>query len=230
MRYVGTKRKLAKGILPYIQKALAALPNAKYIEPFVGGCNMIDQVKHHTRIGCDANPHLIALLKTAQSNPEKLLEVECLSRSAYKYLKSNKEPYLDWYVGLMGFMPTFNNQWFHSFHEDLKPGRFSASIRSLINQDLSGIKLINCDYQKIPIEKRNVIYCDIPYRIEDYYKMLFNHDEFYEWARFASKDNIVLISEYEMPEDFTCIWQKVVKPRINAIARNKVEKLFIYKH
>ena len=229
MRYVGTKREIGKGILPYIEKALAALPNAKYIEPFVGGCNMIDQVKHHTRIGCDANKHLIELLKVSRSNPEKLLEVECLSRQAYKYIKSNKEPYYDWYVGLMGFMPTFNNQWFHSFHEDLKPGRFSASIRTLIKQDLNGIKLINCDYKKIPVGKGNVFYCDPPYIIEDYYKMDFIHEEFYDWVRVTSEHNIVLVSEYWMPEDFTSIWQKVVKPGINATARNKVEKLFIYK-
>ena len=229
MRYVGTKRKLAKGILPFIEKALETLPNAKYIEPFVGGCNMIDQVKHHTRIGCDANKYLIELYKMARTNPEKLLEVECLSRPGYKYLRSNKEPYYEWYVGLMGFMPTFNNQWFHSFSEDLHPGKFSASIRSLIKQDLSGIKLINCDYQSIPVGKGNVIYCDPPYIIEDFYKMPFNHVEFYDWVRDASRDNIVLISEYEMPNDFTCIWQKVVKPGINSIARNKVEKLFIHK-
>jgi len=229
MRYVGSKRNLAKHILFFIQHALTVFPDGKYIEPFVGGCNMIDQVKHHTRIGCDANKYLIELLKVSRSNPEKLEEVTCLSRPVYKYLRDNKDSYYEWYVGLMGFMPTFNNQWFHSFSEDLNPGKFSSSIKSLINQDLSGIKLINCDYRNIPIGKGNVIYCDPPYIIEDFYKMPFDHQEFYEWVRSASKDNIVLVSEYEMPEDFTSIWQRTVKPGINPIARNKVEKLFVYK-
>ena len=26
-----------------------------------------------------------------------------------------------------------------------------------------------------------------------------------------SKDNVVLVSEYNMPDDFTCIWQKETK-------------------
>src|ERR1035437_4599231 len=93
MRYVGSKRNLAKHILPFIEQALKVFPKGKYIEPFVGGCNMIDKVKHHTLIGCDANKYMIELYKMARTNPEKLLEVECLTRSGYKYLRSNKEPY-----------------------------------------------------------------------------------------------------------------------------------------
>lgn len=229
MRYVGSKRNLAKHILPFIEQALKVFPKGKYIEPFVGGCNMIDKVNHHTLIGCDANKYLIELLKVSQSNPEKLKEVKCLSKPGYKHLRSDKESYFEWYVGLMGFMPTFNNQWFESYSEDKNHGNFASSVRSLINQDLSNVNLVNCDYQKIPAGKGNVIYCDPPYKIHDYYKMPFNHGEFYEWVRNTSKDNIVLVSEYEMPSDFTCIWQKVVKPGINPKACKKLEKLFIYK-
>ena len=45
-----------------------------------------------------------------------------------------------------------------------------------------------------------------------------------------SKDNIVLISEYSMPEGFKCIWEKETKVYFesNKIYNNKrIEKLYI---
>ena len=229
MRYVGSKAKLSKEIMPFINKALKVFPNGMYIEPFVGGCNMIDKVKHHTRIGCDANKYLIELLKLAQSDPGKIIESECFSRQAYKYIKSNTNLFHEWYVGLIGIMPTYNNQWYHSFYNDIDSSRFPNSKKCLLNQDLNGIQLVNCDYKHIPIGTGNVIYCDPPYKIEDYYKIPFEHEEFYEWVREISRNNIVFVSEYVMPSDFTCIWQKIIKPGINSTSRHKIEKLFIYK-
>lgn len=50
-----------------------------------------------------------------------------------------------------------------------------------------------------------------------------------------SKDNIVLISEYNMPSDFECIWSKQVTTFVDYnrgtddVKNNRVEKLFIYK-
>ena len=228
MRYVGSKRVLAKEIVPFINKALEIFPDGKYIEPFVGGCNMITQVDHHTTIGYDANKYLIALLKEAKTNPENLTQAQCISRNAYKYVKNNKDLFHSWYVGAMGFLPTYSNKWMGTYFDDTNPGYFSGSTRSLLKQDLTRIELINADYKNIPIGKGNVIYCDPPYKIYDYYGMPFNHDEFYAWVRNISKDNIVIVSEYEMPSDFSCIWQKEVKPQINHKARKRFEKLFVY--
>ncbi|MDD3138947.1 MAG: hypothetical protein PHX08_08250 [Lachnospiraceae bacterium] len=50
-----------------------------------------------------------------------------------------------------------------------------------------------------------------------------------------SKNNIVLVSEYNMPDDFECIWNKEVKANFDANRtsnddkNNRVEKLFILK-
>ena len=229
MWYIGSKRRLGKEIMPFIYKALKIFPNGKYIEPFIGGANMIDQVKHHTKIGCDANKHLIALLNQVRVDPDKILKVKSISPSSYEHIRSNKEKFVDWFVGLAGLLPTFNNQWFGSYCEDPDSKRFAKSITALLKQDISDVKLINCDYKQIPVGSGNVIYCDPPYKIQDYYGMPFNHDEFYEWVRQASRHNIVFVSEYEMPPDFACVWKKKVKPAINPNSRHKIEKLFIYK-
>ena len=50
-----------------------------------------------------------------------------------------------------------------------------------------------------------------------------------------AKDNVVLVSEYSMPDDFECIWEKKTKVLIDSNRKandnnnNRVEKLFIYK-
>lgn len=45
-----------------------------------------------------------------------------------------------------------------------------------------------------------------------------------------SKNNIVIISEQNAPNDFECVWQQEVKRTIDNNKRVKaVEKLFMYK-
>ena len=59
MKYLGSKNRIAKNILPIMIK------NRKdgqfWVEPFVGGANMIDKVSGN-RIGSDSNEYVIALL------------------------------------------------------------------------------------------------------------------------------------------------------------------------
>lgn len=229
MRYVGSKGKLGRHILPFIKEALRRSPNALYIEPFVGGCNMISQVEHHSRIGYDANEYLIALNKQKQQDPSVIVAAKCPSREAFNYIKENKEQFVNWYVGAAGYFPTFSNKWMESYYEHLCPGKYSDSLGSFLNHDLTGIQLIHGDYKSIPVGENNVFYCDPPYKHIDFYKMPFNHDEFCNWARTVSKNNYVFISEYEMPEDFACVLSIDYKPGINSKSRKRQEKLFMYK-
>lgn len=59
MQYMGSKRRIANDILPIILENIQ--PEQYYVEPFVGGCNMIDKVKHKFKIGSDNNQYLIAM-------------------------------------------------------------------------------------------------------------------------------------------------------------------------
>jgi len=82
-----------------------------------------------------------------------------------------------------------------------------------------------------------MIYCDGPYKDTTGYKNAgkktdFDHDEFYEWIRLkVSENHIVLISEYQMPSDFVCIFEK---EQTNNMSKNSgkvskaTEKLFIH--
>lgn len=65
MNYIGSKRRLAPLILPHIQEALTATGFTLYLEPFVGGANVIDKVQAPYRIGADSQRYLVALLTAA---------------------------------------------------------------------------------------------------------------------------------------------------------------------
>ena len=101
-------------------------------------------------------------------------------------------------------------------------------ISGLINAEFSCL-----DYKDVIIPKGSVVYADPPYaKTTGYDKIVgeFNHEEFWEYMRKISKDNIVLISEYTMPDDFECIWKKNIKCTLNnKQVTDKTEKLFIYR-
>ena len=97
------------------------------------------------------------------------------------------------------------------------------------------IAFYNLSYDKAPFEDNCVIYCDIPYKGTTKYKTDFNHDKFYEWCRKVKKENdklgnnvIIYVSEYNMPEDFKCVWKKEIKMTRdkNSNSKKAVEKLF----
>lgn len=59
----------------------------------------------------------------------------------------------------------------------------------------------------------------------------FNHEAFYSWCKIvASAGHKVFVSEYQMPDDFTCVWEKEVTNSVNPFATQKpVERLFTLK-
>ncbi len=59
---MGSKNKIAKYLLPIMSRVRG---NRVWVEPFVGGANLIDKV-NSKRIGNNIHPYLIALLKSLQ--------------------------------------------------------------------------------------------------------------------------------------------------------------------
>lgn len=110
MVYMGSKNRIAKELIPIITDQLQ--PTWWYIEPFVGGANMIDKIQHPYKLGADSNKYLIALLKYVQDGNQL---PEFLSREDYLKVKDNKESYPDWYVGFVGFICSYNGCFFGSY-------------------------------------------------------------------------------------------------------------------
>lgn len=61
MIFQGSKAKYAESIVPKLQRIIDENDIKCYIEPFVGGANVIDKIHCEVKIGYDKNAPLIAL-------------------------------------------------------------------------------------------------------------------------------------------------------------------------
>lgn len=89
-----------------------------------------------------------------------------------------------------------------------------------------GISIQNNSYENVEIPENSVIYCDIPYKGVDEYKIKFDYDKFYDWCRDLKQT--VYISEYQMPDDFIEIakFPKICNFSSTNNRRQTIEKLF----
>ena len=241
MKYLGSKSRIAKDIVPIIQRCIDEVQPMAYLEPFVGGGNVIDKITYSQKIGADVNPYLIGLLKHVADGGELLNEVP---RELYNEVKANYQSgcYEDWYVGNIAFLASFNGKGFvggfaRAGYEKTKNGLryrdyYQESKRNLLKQaqNLSDVDFICRDYKSFTPHNM-VVYCDPPYSNTVGYddESGFSHDEFWQTMREWSADNCVLISEQVAPDDFTCIWEKSVLRSVNASGKSRAtEKLFTY--
>ena len=240
MKYMGSKSRIKKYVVPFLQKLIDENEIEVYIEPFVGGANVIDDIKCQNRIGGDLHDKLIALLSYAQEGGEFPNEVP---KELYDDVRSNKDTdkYEDWYVGAIGFLASYNGRYFDGGYAKTvisKSGAirnyYDEAKRNLESQipKLKDIQFINCDYTSFSDVKGALIYCDIPYQNTKQYSVSknFDHDRFWQWVRDMSEKNIVVVSEQNAPDDFECVWsQPVTRTQDNRKREVAIEKLFMYK-
>ena len=236
MKYMGSKNRIAKYLLPII------LVNRKedqwYVEPFVGGANMIDKVKGN-RIGADFNGAVINALKYIRDckTPANNLEYDESNYNNAAALARNNSDIsgIDSYA-LIAF--SFGAKWIGGWSrgrnsKDEQRDYVSEQHRASEKQKplLQGVKLESCSYLELEIPDNSIIYCDPPYANTTKYKDDFNHDVFWQWCRdMSDKGHQVFISEYNAPDDFECLWQKEIQSGLNTNTTKKgIEKLFRYK-
>lgn len=241
MKYMGSKSRISKHVVPIIQSYIDKNHIENYVEPFVGGCNVIDKICCKNRRGYDTNKYLISLWLHLLSGGKLLDEVP---RKLYSEVRANYQTnkYEDWYVGNIGFLASYNGRWFDggyapAGYEKTKNGlRFRDYYKEASNNilkqlpNMNGVQLEVSDYRNLNIHN-SVIYCDPPYQgVKQYANSLdFDYDEFWEIMRKWSRDNIVLISELNAPDDFSCIWSQEVSRSIKSTDKSRAtEKLFIY--
>jgi site-specific DNA-adenine methylase len=238
MKYMGSKRKIAKELVPVIQSYIDLSPNKIYIEPFVGGANVTEHIRCEQKWAYDINPYLIALYRYLQ-NGGKL--PEDISREQFNAVRDNVSGFEEWYVGAVGFLAGFKGRFLTEGYSGTVTTNegvrnyYRESRDGLLRQmeDLKGVQFNCANYLSIPMDTVSgcVIYCDPPYESTRQYSGVedFDHKIFWETMRKWSKNNVVLVSELIAPLDFPYIWQIDMKRTIATESRSIVtERLFIH--
>ena len=95
------------------------------------------------------------------------------------------------------------------------------------------IKFYNKDYKEFSEIKNSIIYLDPPYEKtrKKYKHNNLDYEEFYSRCKNMSKDNIVLISGYHMPDDFEIVYEftKAKSTMQGGQHDDKYEKLYMIK-
>lgn len=207
----------------------------KWVEPFVGGANMIDKVPDRfERVGYDYNEYLIAMFNSLQNGwiPESY------SKDDYICIRANKDVNKH-ITGWVGINCSYSGKWFGGYagKVNTKGGVRDYQVEATRNtlkqiKDLFNVKFEKSNVFDLDIEN-SLIYCDPPYKdTTNYANGTFDHDKFYEWCREKAKSNVVFVSEYSAPDDFIEVWSQEVKSSLSAngvTGGNKisVEKLFL---
>jgi DNA adenine methylase len=234
MKYMGSKARIAKDILPIILQNRTK--DSLYIEPFSGGMNTICEVDG-PRIANDVNPYLIAMWS-------KLIEgwePQYIDKELYIKIKDNPESYPKYLVGWVGFNCSYSGKFFGGYAGQIKTKintirdyqiEAIKNVKKQINK-LKSVTFLNCSYLDLPkFPNGSVIYCDPPYFGTTRYDNAINHEEFWNWCREQRLNkNYIYVSEYSAPNDFLEIWSKTVSSSLSANGKsggnkNSTEKLF----
>lgn len=239
MKYMGSKARHAKELLPIILKNRK--PGQWYVEPFVGGANMIDKVDG-PRIASDTQPHLISMWQAVSDGwwtpPQFVSEEDYSEVNAHRKIMPE--------TGYIGFALSFGGKFFGGYRRDVAGTKGCVenmklqsrrSYDSLLKQakQLKGVDFRFCSYLNLAIPEGSIIYCDPPYAgTTKYATGGFDHDVFWQWCREkVAEGHQVFVSEYTAPDDWECIWEKSTKANFDdkrSGENARTEKLFTLKN
>jgi len=208
-----------------------------YCEPF---CGMLGVYKHIPDLFEDHKPKLKykagdinkSVIKMWQSSQKGWKPPTLVNESEYNRLKkSTTDSALKGYVG---HQYSYGGQYFEGYapkygkSKDTTAASNNVSNISKILKDVIFKPGIYTQYSNL---KGYIIYCDPPYPntyYKHYGKVDFDHDDFWNWCRKMSKDNIVFVSSYTAPKDFEEIFSSSHKlSGANIEIRKRIEKLFL---
>lgn len=228
MRYLGGKSRLSKELVPILQQYLEKCDG--YWEPFVGGANIVSKViTDKPRWASDVHSHLIDMYKALQNGwePPSIVSFQEYENAKNGLLSPEQTAFI-------GFGCTFGGGYFNSFaNKNSKDRNYALNAKNSLLRKLKTIQTVQffCSSYSVAKPSTNLlIYCDPPYEGVSGYKGTdkFNHEDFWNWVREKSTNNIVLVSEYKAPEDFEVIWEKKVKTDMNGKngKLERIERLF----
>lgn len=198
---------------------------------FCGSCAIESRIISKNKTINDSHKYLIQMFKALQNG---WIPPENISEQEYFEIKKNvdKSPELS---GFVGFGCSFGGKWWGGYARYVtKNGNHARESKNSLMKKIKGLKdakFFNKSYSEFLGIENAVIYLDPPYKKTTGYtnEVEFNHDEFWNWVRENSKNNLVFISEISAPKDFVSIWEKQITRQINHNDNFKSsEKLFVH--
>ena len=257
MIFQGSKANQAESIVPKLQKIIDENNLSYYIEPFVGGANVIDKIHCEFKIGSDKNAPLIALHQKAQKDFKNIPEhgtSELWYRAKDAYRAALGDPYIIqnnpdapelWEIGAIAFLGSFNHGGFSRGYAKPEGERdpYNEAYRNLEKQakkeEYKEITFVwEPNYSTLYLPEKELdkclIYCDPPYEGTKPYgyafETKFDYKEYWNWVRQLSKKTYVICSEQNFPSDFNILWEKEVNRTMSTSNKFKAtEKLGYYK-
>ena len=178
----------------------------------------VDKPKLKYKAG-DQNKSLIMMWQATQKGWKPPITK---SKQEFEHLKYNKKSSA--VKGFIGHVSTFRGIYFGTYFTGFTNSRVKNSSKKVsdIGTKLKNVTFNNGVYTQFNNLKNYIIYCDPPYEKthqlyynEEMKKLKFDSEQFWNWCRKMSKNNIVFVSSYNAPKDFEKIWD------------NKKEKLYI---
>lgn len=211
--YQGGKKRLGKHIYEAILEFENKYSSEKldYFEPFCGMCGVtVHFAKNNDRKieVCDLNADIIEMWKSLKNGwiPSK----HC-SKEYYNELKNSNVSSAE--RGFYGVVCSFGGQFFKGcYRTKTKRQNFiEAGIRGVTKavEIMKNTYFLDANNYCNFTPSNKLIYCDPPYKGNTISSKLFqnfDHDKFWNTMREWSKNNIVVVSEKEAPDDFTSIW------------------------
>jgi len=224
MQYNGGKNKIAKEIAALINKQKPT----SYWEPFCGACSVALLVESDIIHCSDADLSVVSLLEGVKEGWEPPNEV-----SEFEYQRSKTLLDSAPLKGFCKFGCSFGGKPWGGYARSGNRNYALNAKNSLlqIKEKLQNIIFANMSYDMPQKNKYEVIYCDPPYRgtTKVGNGQTFDSDKFYDWVRktIATTGALILISEYNMPEDFVCIWSKETNGDLGH--KKQIEKLWVHR-
>lgn len=234
---MGSKARHAKDI---IAKMMASRrPDQIYVEPFVGGGNVLNKVPHGAgRIANDKNEFMVALLD-ALGNHGWVPPTE-MNEAIYKRLKKSKpESHVTMeqkaFYALAATGVTFGSKWFDSWVKE--DARWRQACEAALDDapGLAGVEFHSGSYDALDVPEGALVYCDPPYvGTADYMGSkttikvgtalsanLWRSAPFWKWADrlIDGKGCTVYVSEYTGPspvEVYGKVWSPDLRAEYNA--------------
>ena len=234
MIYPGGKDKIAKEVVPRLLAARNG--HTTYIEPFVGGTNIMWRMAPHFAgpddkvVGADYHQDLILMYQAVQQGWVPPAP-ETVTQQMHDDLRHAEPSALR---GFVGICCSFRGVWFGGFGDEKQRG---SSYRTLLAQmeHMKHVRFVHADYRTLKaVGPHCLIYCDPPYYATSGYSSgarHFDSHKFWEHARgWRAQGATVMVSEYTAPEDAECIWEGAKAVTLAAKAethRVAVDRLFV---